>query len=519
MRASSAAPRAERSAISKRRGERLHAALALREIAQGERDLLRAFDRLRRASYPWLLESSRVDGGLGRFSFAGADPWAVLRARGRVLSLEVRRAVRPDLLPGRHESEGDPLDALRALLCPQPIVPSQVATRGDLPPFLSGAVGWLGHELGAVLERVACSPASDDDLPDVAMLLVDRVLALDHASGSLFAAGTGFGATPDAARARAESACGAIASDVADASRGARAGDAGSAPCGAREMLDEASPDALPPGIHAAFDASSYGKLVERVKQRIAAGDLYQACLTHRLDAPPADPWALYTALRRESPAPFAAFLTLPEATLAGGSPERFLRVTHEGVVESRPIKGTRPRGATAADDARLHAELSASAKDRAENVMIVDLVRNDLGRVCEVGSVSVPVLCEIEAHPTLFQLVSTVTGRLAAGRDGLDAVRAAFPPGSMTGAPKLAAIDLLARLEPVRRGPYGGALGWIDARGGLDLSVVIRSAIVRGDCVHYHTGGGIVADSEAPAEWRESLDKARAFFRAQRAI
>jgi anthranilate/para-aminobenzoate synthase component I len=200
---------------------------------------------------------------------------------------------------------------------------------------------------------------------------------------------------------------------------------------------------------------------------------------------------------------------------VVGSSPERFLRVTPDGWVESRPIKGTRPRRADAAADRREGKALAASAKDRAENLMIVDLVRNDLGRVCETGSVHVPELFAVEPYASVFQLVSTVRGRLARGRSALDAVRAAFPPGSMTGAPKLAAMELLARLEPVRRGLYSGALGYLDLRGGADLSVTIRSVILRAGRAFVHTGGGIVADSEPGAEWAEAEDKARALLGA----
>jgi len=247
------------------------------------------------------------------------------------------------------------------------------------------------------------------------------------------------------------------------------------------------------------------------VLDEIAAGNVYQANLTHRLEGRfRGDPGELYRCLRRESPAPFGAFLEWPEVAVLSSSPERFLRVEPDGRVESRPIKGTRPRGTTAGADERLRAELEASEKDRAENLMIVDLVRNDLGRVCRTGSVQVPGLREIEAYAQVFQMVSTVTGRLAPGRDALDAVAAAFPPGSMTGAPKLAAMRLLERLEPVRRGVYAGALGYLDARGGADLSVVIRTLLVARGRATLHVGGGVVADSDPASEWRESWDKAR---------
>ena len=239
---------------------------------------------------------------------------------------------------------------------------------------------------------------------------------------------------------------------------------------------------------------------------------MYQANLTHRLAATfSGDAWRLYEALRARSPAPFAAYLALPEITVVGASPERFLRLDAEGRVETRPIKGTRVRGATPAADARLRDELLASEKERAENAMIVDLMRNDLGRVCEVGSIEVAELFGIERHATLFQMVSTVRGRLRADCDRVDLLRAAFPPGSMTGAPKIAAIELLARLEPVRRGIYSGALGYLDARGGADLCVVIRSVLCRGRRAWLHVGGGVVMDSDPRAEWEETLAKARA--------
>jgi aminodeoxychorismate synthase component I len=263
-------------------------------------------------------------------------------------------------------------------------------------------------------------------------------------------------------------------------------------------------------------DEQGHAKAVQRILGHIRAGDLYQANLTHRLAVPSdAAPWRIYTALRRRNPAPFAAFLETDEVAIVGSSPERFVRLHPDGRIESRPIKGTRPRGATAAEDARLAAALAASGKERAENVMIVDLVRNDLGRVCETGSIEVPELCTIESYATVFQMVSTVRGRLRAGLDVVDALRACFPPGSMTGAPKIAALRILARLEPVRRGIYSGALGWLDVRGGAELAVVIRTLLYRPGRAWLHVGGGIVLDSEPAAEWAETIAKARALLDA----
>jgi len=475
------------------------AAIALQEIALALSPV-EALERLRGDGDPWLLESSLRHPRLGRFSFAGAAPWGVLRAFGRRLVLEVRRPVRPGLAPGRHQASGDPWTAIRALLGRTPRA-ELLDRRAEALPFAGGAVGCFGYELAATLETLQFGGADLLGLPDLHLLLVDRALVFDHAAGTLFASGVGFGRDGEEARRRAAEAAGALAARVR----------AGGSPRPTPNEDAPASP-VEPARPQVCVGEPAYAARIARAKRRIAAGDAYQICLAHRLELPfDGDPWTLYRALRRRSPAPFAAYLELPEAALVSSSPERFLRVEREGSVQSRPIKGTRPRGKDAEEDAALRHALATSAKDRAENVMIVDLVRNDLGRVCETGSVTVPELFAIEAYTTVFQMVSTVGGRLRPEHDALDAVRAAFPPGSMTGAPKIAAMRILEGLEPVRRGPYAGALGWLDLRGGADLAVVIRSALVREGRAFVHVGGGLVADSEPGAEWRETLDKARA--------
>ncbi len=463
-------------------------ALAQRELSAAPGPLV-GFEAVRGRPCPWLLDSALRSSRLGRFSFLGADPWLVLRARGRQLELECHRGGVTDLSPGRHVLEGDPLETLRSLL---PRLAPEAAA-GAIP-FVGGAVGYLGYELAELFEDLGPPVGCDTGLPDAAILLVDRLLAWDHESGRALALGLGVGADPAAARAAAEANARA-AERWLSAPRPATAR-------GAQEERGEAHPPC---------DEASYGKAVSAVLEEIRAGRVYQACLTHRIERDlEGDPWDLYRALRRLNPAPFAAYLELPELALVGSSPERFLRVAADRRVESRPIKGTRPRGRHAGEDRALREALGASAKDRAENLMIVDLVRNDLGRVCATGSVEVPELMAIEDYAAVFQMVSTVSGRLREGCDALDLVRAAFPPGSMTGAPKIAAMRLLRRLETVRRGPYAGALGYLDARGGADLSVVIRTLVVHGGRAALHSGGGVVADSEAHEEWCESLDKAR---------
>jgi para-aminobenzoate synthetase component 1 len=483
------------------------AALAVQELGPLRSGLLPRFARLRDKPYPWLLESAQADGQLGRYSFAGADPYLVLRVYGRESVLEHRRDVRPELCALPRRSRGDPLELVRALM---PRSPAMVVSEETLP-FAGGAVGYFGHELASQLENLSFRGRDELGLPDLCLLFVDRLLGFDHRFGQGFALGLGFGVDEEEAQSRAqEAACALTQSSVSEA---AFDEDDSMGECAAAGQ----------PQVTALFDESSYGKQVLRVKERIAEGDLYQACLTHRLEVPFAgDPFDVYLELRRLNPAPFAAFLELPEVAIVGSSPERFLRLGADRRVESRPIKGTRPRGESPSQDRALREELLHSEKDRAENVMITDLVRNDLGRVCETGSIAVRALCAVEDHPSVFQMVSTVTGRLRRERDLIDLVRSSFPPGSMTGAPKLAALRLLNELEPVRRGPYGGALGYLDLRGGADLCVVIRTLLVQGGRAFLHSGGGIVADSDPGAEWQEAQDKVRpllsALARASRA-
>lgn len=451
----------------------------------------------------WLLESALPGHPLSHWTFLGADPYAVLRGwagpDGSRVEITCTRDVRPDLPLGHSAARGSLCDAARRFLPPPP---DQEPPHGvDEIPFIGGAVGWFGYEWLQELERLTLRAEDDLELPDVVLLGVDRLVAIDEHSGESWVLALGFAPQPADARRRAERAADELAQRLPAATPAATPAAATPRP---------RSAPATP--LSGAFDEAGYGKAVEAIRDQIRAGRVYQACLAQRLDAPFAgDPFDLYRVLRDINPAPFAAFLELPEVAVVGSSPERFLRVGRDGALETRPIKGTRPRAADRDEDESLRRRLLASEKDRAENLMIVDLMRNDLGRVCAVGSVDVPELFRIESFATVFQMVSVVTGRLAPSRDSLDAVVACFPPGSMTGAPKIAAMALLDALEPVRRAVYAGALGYLDARGGADLSVVIRTLLLRGGRASLHAGGGVVADSHPRAEYRESLDKARA--------
>jgi para-aminobenzoate synthetase component 1 len=268
--------------------------------------------------------------------------------------------------------------------------------------------------------------------------------------------------------------------------------------------------------IRSSFTHGGYLNAVARVREYILAGDIFQANLSQRLEAPLGEPpWALYCRLRQRNAAPLAAYLDFPEALVLSASPERFLRVDIGGQVETRPIKGTRPRGVGPEHDAALGLALTESAKDQAENLMIVDLMRNDLSRVCVPGTVRVSELFALEHYATVHHLVSTVVGTLAPGTDALDLIRAAFPGGSITGAPKVRAMEIIAEVEPSARGVYCGAIGYWSVTGQMDSSIAIRTAVARAGRVYFSVGGGIVADSDPEQEYCETLDKARGMIEA----
>lgn len=471
-----------------------------------------------RAAFPEPHASSFVlDGGgatasphLDRAAFMGASPAATFRARrttarddaGRVLAdVVVHHADGSSLA----QSGVDPFAALRELLSTNAI-PADVLDERYPFAFRGGLVGYIGYECGQMLERLPCLARPSVGMPDIAFALHEWVIATSRDTGKSWLSVIGRGASADEARERAST----VRERVVEAlcSPGARPGRVAEA-------------QRTKPRIVAGLSATEYMARVEVAKEHITAGDTFEICLTgpFRAELGRDHAWPLFDELRRANPAPFAALLDLPEGAIVSSSPERFLSLDADGVAESRPIKGTRPRGSTPVEDVRLARELSTSEKDRAENAMIVDLVRNDLGRVCRFGSVEVPALFAVEPYATVHQLVSTVRGHLAEGRDGIDLIRACFPPGSMTGAPKIEAMNILERLEPAERGVYSGALGWIDLGGTMDLSVVIRTVVLTDETATFSVGGAVVADSDPRGEYEEAEHKARALLRAIEAV
>ena len=441
---------------------------------------------------------------LEQYSFLTADPVALVRSKGEVTQLRRRGD------PAWSRVEGDALSVAQGLL---PVTREPVP---GLPPFQGGLAGYIGYDWGATLERLPAPRYDDLAIPDVVLGLYDWVIAWDHRIGTAWLISTGL---PDSGtgwerRARERM-------DLVRTRLGGRAsGVASPVP----EALAESGHPAAPTypaeevsgagaiGLRSTFTHRGYLDAVARVREYIVAGDIFQANLSQRFQCPQPEPhFQLYRRLRRKNPAPFAAFLGLGDLAVLSASPERFLRLDPRNrLVETRPIKGTRPRGLGPMHDAALGRALAESAKDRAENVMIVDLLRNDLSRVCRPGTVRVPELFALEQHPTVHHLVSTVLGELDPDATAADLIRATFPGGSITGAPKVRAMEIIAELEPTRRGVYCGSIGYISATGAMDTSIVIRTCLAVHRQIYFQAGGGIVADSDVELEYRETLDKAR---------
>ena len=445
---------------------------------------------------------------LGRHSFLAADPATVVRSKG-ALTQELDAS-------GRwRRVDADPLTRVRELLAPLAAEP----TRG-LPAFQGGAAGYVGYDWGTMLERIPRPRYDDLAIPDVMLGLHDWVIAWDHAARRAWVISTGI---PEREAAREQRAARRLAFVKGRLMDGRIASwEPGRAvanrPSGNSANRQSAPSYPVPeaPGVRSNFTRAGYLDAVARVIEYVHAGDIFQANLSQRLQAPLAGTaFELYRRLRRRNPAPFAAYLDFGDVVIASSSPERFLRVHDGGRVETRPIKGTRPRGLGPEHDAALALALAESDKDRAENVMIVDLLRNDLSRVCRPGTVRAPELFALEHYETVHHLVSTVVGELAPQRDALDLVRAAFPGGSITGAPKVRAMQIIAELEPTQRAVYCGSIGYLSLTGALDTSIAIRTYLALGRDVYFQVGGGIVADSDAEQEYRETLDKARGLIAA----
>ena len=428
----------------------------------GRLDPVDLFRRAAAGRMGFFLDSSSREPGLTRNSFVGWDPigWFRSRAGRSAYACPWGEAI----------LRGDPLDALAAFLG---LLPFGRVGRPPVP-FAAGLVGTFSYDLGRWIERIPDEKAADLQIPDIHLGLYSRIVHIDHAWGEAYEIGPRIPLSyepppiPDDLRVPQE-------------------------------------PAAIPP-----LDREAFVRSIATAKEAIADGEIFQANLSHRLGLPlEGTPAEAYERLRTRTPAAFAAYLDAGDHRILSASPERFLQVRGREV-ETRPVKGTRPRGRTAAEDRALARELLDSEKDAAENVMIVDLERNDLGKVCTFGSVRVPSLLSLRSLPTVHHLESVVRGTLREDVGVPELLRATFPGGSITGAPKPRAMEIIERLEPHRRGVYTGAIGYISLDGSLDLNLAIRTATVLGRTAYFAVGGGIVADSDPEAEYQETLDKLR---------
>jgi para-aminobenzoate synthetase component 1 len=430
------------------------------------------------ADEPWsvFLDSGQPNTQTGRFDILAARPFITLVTRDG--STEIRQSGTVI------HSTDDPFALLRQTLAADAEATSL--------PFAGGAIGYFGYDLARRIERLPSHAHASDAMPDMAVGIYDWAVLVDHEQRASWLVSAG----RDAATAAYWDALVTLFSVP---------------PLSGVRASFRVGP------VSCNFTHEEYRRAFARIQDYINAGDCYQVNLAQRFAAPVSgDHWFGYQALRRLNPAPYSAYLNFPGVRVLSSSPERFLAV-RRGVVETKPIKGTRPRAAAPKADAALVQELQTSEKDRAENLMIVDLLRNDLGKVCVPGSVEVPRLFEIESFASVHHLVSTVTGQLAAGCDAVGLLRASFPGGSITGAPKLRAMQIIEELEPDRRGVYCGAIGWLGFNGDMDSNIAIRTLVSSHGELQFWAGGGIVADSEVDAEYQECFDKAAAMLRLAR--
>ncbi len=440
------------------------------------------------SDYAFLLES--VEGGehVGRYSFLGKDPFLILRGKNGETEIEKAGVT--------SKGEQPFIETLRSLMnsFQSPFVPG-------LPRFTGGAVGYLGYDTAAWFEpTTARADAGTQDRDDAGFMLFDTVLAFDHVQHRILLIANARISGDEDLKSLYQFACAKIEFLESELDR-------------ALSLKRTAGGDALK--LVSNFSQEAYEAIVRRAKEYIAAGDVYQVVLSQRFEAEVGvDAFTVYRALRHVNPSPYMFFIRMGDRSIVGSSPEMLVRVEGRHAV-THPIAGTRPRGKTDEEDVRLAEELKRSEKEKAEHVMLVDLGRNDIGRVCDYGTVRVPTFMALERYSHVMHLVSVVEGQLAEGNDRLDALVSCFPAGTVSGAPKVRAMQIINELEPDRRGLYAGAVGYLDFAGNLDFCIAIRSILMEGGKAYIQAGAGIVADSNPTAEYEETKDKARAMLRA----
>ncbi len=439
----------------------------------------------------FLLESVERGEQIGRYTFLGARPYMQVRARGK--DIVIQRGKK------KEKRQGSAIQVIKELLRQH-----RPATVPGLPPFTAGAVGYFAYDAVRQLENIGEHAKDDFALPDCILMFFDRLLAFDHLRHQIHII-----ATADVSRESPRRAYDRAAADIAVLEKKLAAG------LRPAHWHKTARPAKGKLKVHAGTSRQRFINSVERAKEYIAAGDIFQVVLSQRLDfTPSVAPFDVYRALRQVNPSPYLYFLRMGDTHVLGSSPEMLVRVTGPKL-EYRPIAGTHPRGRDEAEDQRLEQQMLHDEKERAEHVMLVDLGRNDLGRVSEYGSVKVKDLMYVERYSHVMHIVSALEGKLRGDLDALDAFAACFPAGTLSGAPKVRAMQIIEELEPTRRGVYGGAVLYADFDGNLDSCIAIRTMLMQGKKAFLQAGAGIVADSDPAREFEECMNKAQAVLRA----
>jgi aminodeoxychorismate synthase component I len=471
---------------------------------------LGALEALKDKGYPVLLESARINDRIGRYSFISADPYLIFRSRGDTVEL-ILPATPAGKYGRRASMKRKPLLKLREL-----VNNYRTGRVPGLPPFTGGAIGFFSYDFVHQFEDLPRNAAADLDIPEAYFLFVDVVVAFDHVLKKTWVIVNpgareqelGFRRPdPEQWDGLYDEAVERLAALSDKLRRAATTGDA--------SALEKKEATQRAP-LTSNMTRAEFEAMVRRSKEYIAAGDIYQTNLSQRLSVRigDADTLRLYKILRAINPSPFAAYLNFGDLQLVSSSPERLVRL-HEGTVDTRPIAGTRRRGSDHTETRELSAELLTNEKERAEHIMLLDLERNDLGKVCDYGTVSVDEMMVVEDYSHVIHIVSNVRGTLTAGRDAFDLIRAVFPGGTITGVPKVRCMEIIDELEPVARGPYTGSIGYIANTGDMDLNIIIRTFVIKDGQAHIQVGAGIVADSDPTREYFETLQKAEALKKA----
>jgi aminodeoxychorismate synthase component I len=449
----------------------------------------------------FLLESVKGPGNIARYSFIGFDPYLVFQVSSGEVGIQASRS--------RTTSHEKPLKRLGGLLGGYRQIPDP-----GLPPFQGGAAGLFSYDFVHYLEKIPDTTINDLRIPDAHLYMIDRLIAFDHEQKKAWAIicpGVRSGKVTDEAL-------------MYEEARHALEGICRKAESALRKVSQH-SPEArkrnnMGLDIIYGMTKKEYMDMVVKAKEYIAAGDIFQANLSQRVSAYIAnmDPWSLYGRLRKINPSPFAGFMDFGDYFIVSSSPERLARVRN-GLIETRPIAGTRPRGRDKSEDEKMRRELLLNEKERAEHIMLIDLERNDLGKVSDYGSVQVDELMITEDYSHVIHIVSNIKGVLRQGKTCLDVIRAVFPGGTITGVPKVRCMEIIDELEPLRRGPYTGSMGYVGFSGNMDLNIVIRTFVIKDGYAHVQTGAGIVADSDPEKEYFETLKKAEALISALKGL